>query len=346
MIACAQTDMATYKDIQRATGLSLATISKYFNGGNVLEANAAAIEKAAARLGFRPNSFARSLRTRRSRTVGVLLPNLESEFYLSILAGVESRLRHNGVSMLISADHAAEDGAEDAVGILADRMVDGIITVPTDRATPGLIALAERGTPIVVMDWTAPGLTADAVVIDNEAAGAIAVQHLIDRGHRRIAYLAGDATPTLDARHRGVQQQLHARGIHLPEEYVLRSPLTTDGGRAAMQRLLLLEERPTAVFCASNMLGVGALTALSESGLRIPGDISFVGFDMSALRRIMSPPLDMVAQRVEDITRSAADLMLARLAPDADPTTPPVTITLPAEYIPGGSVADLRPPQA
>jgi LacI family transcriptional regulator len=335
--------MATYKDIQSATGLSLATISKFYNGGNVLEANAAAIEKAATRLGFRPNAFARNLRTRRSRTVGVLLPDLASDFYLSILAGVELRLRRNGVSMLISADHPAEEGVEDAVGFLTDRMVDGIITVPTERATPALIALAERGTPIVVMDWATPGLQADAVVIDNEAAAAMAVQHLADRGHRRIAYLAGDATPTLVARERGVRRQLRARGIPLPDHYVIPSTLTLAGGRSAIQRLLLLEDRPTAVFCASNMLGVGALTALSESGLRIPRDMSFVGFDMSALSRIMNPALDMVVQRVDDIARAAADLMLARLAPGADPARPPQTTVLPVDYIPGGSVADLRP---
>lgn len=335
--------MATYKDIQRATGLSLATISKFYNGGNVLPANAAAIEKAAARLDFRPNAFARNLRTRRSRTVGVLLPNLESEFYLSILAGVEARLRHHGVSMLISADHAAEEGGEDAVGVLADRMVDGIITVPTPRATPALAALADRGTPIVVMDWTAPGLDADAVVIDNEAAAATAIQRLADRGHTRIAYIRGESMPTLLAREQGVRRQLRARGIPLPEEYILPSPMTVEGGRAAMQQLLLLEERPTAVFCGSNMLGVGALTALSESGLRIPRDMSFVGFDMTSLSRIMNPALDMIAQRVDEISRSAADLMLARLERGADPDAPRRTVVLPVDYVAGGSVADIRP---
>jgi DNA-binding LacI/PurR family transcriptional regulator len=336
--------MATYKDIQRATGLSLATISKFYNGGNVLDANAAAIEAAAASLDFRPNAFARNLRSRRSRTVGVLLPDLNSDFYLSILAGVELRLRHNGVSMLICADHPAEEGVEDAVGFLEGRMVDGIITVPTQRATPGLIDLAKRGTPIVVMDWLTPGLEADAVVIDNAMAAATAIQHLADRGHQRIAYLAGDQTPTLQEREHGVRRQLRARGIPLPDEYVVASELTLDGGRAAMQRLLLLEDRPTAVFCASNMLGVGALTALSESGMRIPRDMSFVGFDMTSLTRIMNPALDMVAQRVDDIARAAADLMLARLAVDADPDAPRRTITLPVDYIPGGSVADLTPP--
>ncbi|WP_203580983.1 LacI family DNA-binding transcriptional regulator [Microbacterium hibisci] len=336
--------MATYKDIQRATGLSLATISKFYNGGNVLAANAAAIEKAAAQLEFRPNAFARNLRTRRSRTVGVLLPSLESEFYLSILAGVESRLRQHGVSMLISADHAAEEGGEDAVGVLADRMVDGIITVPTARATPGLVALADRGTPIVVIDWTTPGLDADAVIIDNEGAAATAVQRLADRGHTRVAYIRGEALPTMMAREQGFRRQLRARDIPLPEEYVVSCPMTVAGGRAAMQKLLLLEQRPTAVFCGSNMLGVGALTAISESGLRVPRDMSFVGFDMTSLSRIMNPALDMIAQDVDAISRSAADLMLARLERGADPKAPRRTVVVPVDYVAGGSVADLRPP--
>ncbi|MGW8484364.1 LacI family DNA-binding transcriptional regulator [Microbacterium sp. NPDC055903] len=335
--------MSTYKDLQRATGLSLATISKYYNGGNVRAENARAIEAAAQRLQFRPNQLARYLRSGRSRTVGVLLPDLTSEFYLSILAGIERRLRHNGVSLLICADHPAEDGVGDAVDFLAGRMVDGIITIPTQRAVPGLRDLAASGTPIVTLDWQAPGLDADAVVIDNERAAATAIQHLIDHGHERIAYLAGDDTPTLVARLAGVRHQLSARGIEIDEAYIVRSPLSVEAGREAMQRLLLLEQRPTAVFVAMNLLGIGALTALNESATRVPRDISFIGFDMPHIARMTNPPLTAMEQRVDELAEAAADLMLARLASDGSTTADPEVVVLLADYVPGGSVADLRP---
>ncbi|WP_243224748.1 LacI family DNA-binding transcriptional regulator [Microbacterium sp. CIAB417] len=336
--------MATYKDLQHATGLSLATISKYYNGGTVRPENARAIEEAAKRLRYRPNELARNLRSGRSRTVGVLLPDLTSDFYLSILSGLERRLRHNGVSVLICADHADIAGSGDAVSFLSGRMVDGIITIPTRRAVPGLMELSEGGTPIVTLDWRAPGLDVDAVVIDNETAAATAIQHLIDHGHERIAYLAGDDTPTLVARLAGVRMQLQARRIPARDEYVISSPLSVEAGRSAMQRLLLLEERPTAVFVAMNLLGVGALTALNESGARVPGDMSFVGFDMPQIARMTRPALDTMEQDVDALAEAAADLMLARLGAQGDAGSEPVVRMLSARYIPGGSVADLRPP--
>ncbi|GLI27771.1 LacI family transcriptional regulator [Agromyces rhizosphaerae] len=333
--------MATYKDIRDETGLSLATISKFYNGGNVLPANARAIEAAAERLSFRPNAFARNLRSRRTRSVGVLLPDLTSDFHLSILAGIERRLRDHRVSMLICADHPHEEGLDEAVEFLAARMVDGIIAVPTERATPGLRNVAAQGMPIVTMDWPADGVVADEVVIDNEEAAAMAIQHLADHGHRRIALLGSDLAATLRSRERGVRRQLAARGIPVREEYISRTPMTVAAGRAAMQRMLLLEERPTAVFCTNNMLGVGALTALAESGLKVPDEMSFVGFDMPLLARMTSPSLAMVAQRVDLIAREAADLMLRRLEPEVA-QSPQRKVVLHAEFLFGGSVADIR----
>lgn len=334
--------MPTYKDVQRLTGLSLATISKYYNGGSVLADNARAIEQAAETLGFRPNAIARNLRSGRSRTVGVLLPDLTSTFYLSILAEVELRLRRNGVSMLICADHPDEPGVEDAVDFLAGRMVDGVITVPTTWATAGLHDLITRGTPVVVLDWEVEGLAADAVVIDNERAGATAVQHLIDHGHSLIGYI-GAKTPTLLAREQGVRQQIQARGLPIREEYFASSAPSVEGGRAAMQRLLLLEQRPTAVFCGMDQVGVGALIAINESGLRVPRDISFVGFDMSSLARLTSPTLDTMSQQVDELARAAADLMLARLGPEPQRSDQRIRLVLGADYVAGGSVADIRP---
>jgi len=336
--------MATYKDIQRETGLSLATISKHFNGGSVLPANAKAIDDAAARLRFRPNAFARNLRSRRSRTVGVLMPTLDSDFYLSILTGIERHLRLNGVSLLICADHEPEEGLGGAVEFLTSRMVDGIITVPTEYSAPALRDLVEQGTPVVTLDWRSPGLEADAVVIDNARATAMAIQHLVDHGHERIAYLAGDgSTPTQLARLEGVERQLAARDIPIRDELIVRGPQSVAGGREAMQRLLLLEQRPTAVFTATNFLAIGALTALHESGARIPRDISFVGFDMQVLARVTHPSLAMIAQRVDEIAKAASNLMLARLSERDAVAAPPRVVTVAADYVPGESVADLRP---
>lgn len=165
---------ATYKDIQRETGLSLATISKHYNGGAVLAANKIAIERAADRLGFRPNGFARNLRSRRSGTIGVLLPALDNGFHLTVIAGVESALRASGMSVIVASSPDATVGAVD---LLLDRMVDGIIAVPSAHDVEALSRAAEH-IPVVQIDWRASGLHVDGVFLDNLAAGAMAARHL------------------------------------------------------------------------------------------------------------------------------------------------------------------------
>jgi LacI family transcriptional regulator len=180
--------VSTYKDIQRATGLSLATISKYFNGRNVLEANREAIESAARELDFRPNQFARTLRSRRSRTVGVLLPALDNDFHLTIIAGVEEALRPHGISVIVAA---SPDPHDETVDLLMGRMVDGIVAVTSQHDVPALTAAA-RQVPVVMVDWHIEGIEADGVFLDNEAAGALGARHLLDHGHRRIGFVGGD----------------------------------------------------------------------------------------------------------------------------------------------------------
>src|SRR4051812_41271360 len=184
-----RTRVATYKDLQARTGLSLATISKYYNGGNVLEENRVAIEEAAVALGYRLNGFARSLRTKKSRTVGVLLPKLDNAFHLTVIAGVEAALRDHGISVLVCAGRQTPG---EAVEFLLSKMVDGIIAVPTEQDGQALRAAVARGVPLVLIDRLLEGLTSDAVVLDNELAARQAVEHLAAAGHSRIAALVGD----------------------------------------------------------------------------------------------------------------------------------------------------------
>jgi LacI family transcriptional regulator len=329
--------MATYKDIQKVTGLSLATISKYYNGRNVLEENRVAIEAAASSLNFRVNTFARSLRSRRSRTVGVLLPTLDNNFHLTIIAGVEEALRVDDVSILICSSRPAPG---EAVDFLMSKMVDGIIAVPVAHDVPALQEVAAQGVPVVAIDWVADGLDADAVVLDNEGAGRLAARHLLDHGHRRIAMIGGDPDiSTMRGRESGFRGAMRDKSVPVDGELLTNGPLTVANGRSAMKLLLSHRDRPTAVFCANYELTVGAIMEVNASGLRVPEDISLVGFDSADLALVVKPALTILTQPTHAIATEAAAILRARLsAPQGSPTT----VTLAGELSIGASVASLH----
>jgi len=336
----------TYKDLQEHTGLSLSTISKYFNGLPLRESNRLAVEAAATELGYRVNTLARNLRTQRSRTVGVLLPVLDNNFHLSIIAGIEASLSGSGVGVVVSASRGVHGQPGAAVDALADRMVDGIIAVPTHHDAEALTQVFGRGLPVVLIDRLVDGLDCDAVVLDNGDAARQAVRHLVDHGHRRVAAVAGPPDIwSLQGRSDGFFDALRQHGLEAGPGTVRSGPITVESGAASMRSLLAEPERPTAVVCLNYELTIGALIAVNESGLRIPEDISFVGFDSLELSQVMKPRLSMVVQPTHEIAGRAADLMRHRLEPrpENQPEPEPYRrVVLPAELVPGGSVARPR----
>ncbi|MFG3340842.1 LacI family DNA-binding transcriptional regulator [Glycomyces sp. NPDC048151] len=330
--------MATYKDIQRLTGLSLSTISKHYNGLPVRAKNREAIEAAAAELGFRVNAFARGLRSRRSRTVGVLLPALDNEFHLAIISGLEAALRPDGISVLVCATRP-EPG--EAVEFLRSRMVDGIVAVPSPGDVEALRRAVEQGIPVVSVDWTDTELESDRVVLDNAGAGAAAARHLADHGHRSFAVVGGDpAISTTRERTAGFLAALADRGIEVPDSHVLRGPLTVDSGIEAVERVLSMSQRPTALFAGNYELTVGSLIALGDSGLRVGVDLSVIGFDNFDLARVVRPRLTIVEQPTDAIAAEAAALIRSRLDGTADAA--PRIRTLSSRLVVGASVAQMH----
>jgi len=332
---------ATYADIQRITGLSLATISKYYNGGNVLERNRDAIKAASDSLGFRLNRNASGLRRGATQTVGVLLPSLLSAFHLSIVAVAEQYLRAHGYSVLLASDEGGPLGrSSDALELLLARQVDGIITMPSPSDVPALAAVIESGIPVVAVDLWQPGLNADFVCLDNMGAGWLAGQHLVDHGHESVGVIAGDfAVSTMKERYEGFAAALPAA---LAPERVLSGPITSEWGREAMNKLLSQRPRPTAVFAVNYDLTLGAIIAINESGLRLGQDISLVGFDGLEVSRVTQPTLTVVVQPVAEIAREAARTMHERLEGDRSAPSEPTMTRLDGSLVVGGSVSTLR----
>ncbi|MDR3360019.1 MAG: LacI family transcriptional regulator [Bifidobacteriaceae bacterium] len=306
---------ATYKDIQRMTGLSLSTISRYFNALPVRPANAEAIEDAAGKLQFRTNSFAKSLRTRKSMTIGVLLPDLANAFHSTIVANVIKSPALAGYGVIVSTYGDSASGLDRAVRFLTGKMVDGLIMVPPgDNGWPTALDVEQPDLPIVVLDrvvWH----PLDHVVVDNDRAGADVADLLAEAGHRDIGVVGGpDDISSLRGRTAGFTARLADRGIALPQSRVLRRPLTVEAGRlAALELLSGPGPRPTALFATNSELTVGSMLALAELSLTTPGDLSFVGFDNAELSQAVPPGLAVVLQPVEEIARRASELMRLRL---------------------------------
>lgn len=329
--------VGSYKDIQRETGLSLSTISKYFNGGNLREENRAAIEASVEALNFRPNAFAAGLRNQRSRIVGVLLPALDNGFHLNIIAGVEAALRAKGMSVIVASSPRAEDAAVD---LLLSRMVDGIIAVPSPHDVAALQEATKR-IPVVMIDWEAE-LDADGVFLDNYRAGVIAARHLLNHGHRRLGVIGGDRSiSTMRLRADGFLAEQEADGDHTGT-VVTEGPLVVEAGHSATARLLGTRDRPTALFCANYELTLGALIAVNESGLRLGTDISVVGFDLVEVAQTTIPRLTIIEQPTRAIATEAARLIERRLSEDYQPGSERVTKLLPPRMLPGGSVSRLH----
>jgi LacI family transcriptional regulator len=316
--------VATYKDIRRLTGLSLATISKYYNGGNVLGPNRELIEKAAAGLDYQVNNVARGLRSRRSMTIGVVLDQLNSTFNTTIVSRVEERLREAGYGTIICDARQDPHSQAEVVRFLIGKMVDGIVVVPVGDDTSFLKPARHRDVPVVAIDRLMPGT--DSVVIDNRAAIASAVQLLTDSGHTTIGLLAGpDTTYTMRERRAGFRDAVRARTGLLPRvELLTPEEVSIEGGYAGLRRLIHLSAPPTAVVCANYGLTLGASIAQNELGSDLRP--ALVGFDNLELARLIRPRPTLVTQPIDKLALEAAELLLQRL--NGEGPDEPVTIIL------------------
>ncbi len=330
----------TYHDIRRLTGLSLSTISTYFNGGRIRAANREAIERAVAELDYRPNVDARSLRSKRSGRIGVLVPALGVNFHMAIVAGLEEQLRRHGISVLVRSAGGEHADTPDAAEALADTLVDGLFVVPRRQDEPGLARIAARGVPLVFIDRPAGEVPGDSVLLDNRAAGATAARHLFDHGHRNIGVIAGDVGVwSVRERLAGIQALADERGVKLSDHAVVATDqLRVADGRWATMQVLAAQPRPTAIIAPNYHLTLGALTALNESGLAVPSQVSVIGFDAEDVAHVFRPPLTYVSQPVRAIAERAAELMLARLAGEEGPSRQE---TMAGELVVGTSVATL-----
>ncbi len=329
---------ATIRDIRRLTGLSLATISKYLNGGNVLPENRVRIEKAIDELGYEVNEIARWLATSKTRTVGVTVFNIQSLFNCTLLSHISAALRAKGYGVLICdcADSAEQEARN--IRFLLNKKVDGILAVPVNGEKHDFRLAEEAGVPVVLMDRPAEGM--QCVKIHNSQAAREATELLLRQNHRRIALIGSDEEYTGRRRCDGFRDALDRGGFPRNPELEKIGVAGIPFGYESMRDLLSLPERPTAVFMTNYEITLGAVMAVNESALRCPEDISLLGFDNLILSQIVRPKMTMVVQPMKEIGEKAAELLFQRMN-GAETGSPAGNLNLSTSIEYGNSIADL-----
>ncbi len=330
---------ATIKDIKNETGLGLATISKYLNGGNVRAENRKKIEEAVRKLDYHPNETARSLVTRRTRTIGFVVNLIASNFSGVLLQHASAYLHSRGYGMMICDSNHDEKQEEENIRFCVEKQVDGILLISVSR-NPECLSLAEKaGIPVVLLDREIKSDAFDCVTIDNKNAAERAAAYLISRGHRKIAVIHSEEY-TGHERCRGFRSAMKKAGITVPAQYVYSGEYhSSELGYDSMKELLKLPDRPTAVLTSNYEVSLGVIMAIHESGIRCPEDISLIGFDELILPMVMRPKLTLIAQPMEEIVSEGARILLKRIEEGRD--FPPQRVSLYAALKEGESVRDL-----
>ena len=305
---------ATMKDLAKRTGLGLATISSYFNGGNVREKNRKKIEEAIEELHYEVNEVARNLKTNATKTIGVVIPELNNTFCAEIITGMEDILRNHGYATMICDCRTDKKLEQEAVEFLCRKRVDGIINMPVDTEGGHLKTFQKTGKPIVLIDRKIKGVVCDSVLVDNEQAASDALKLLYEKGHRNIGIIGGpEEISTAQERMKGYCKTMEELNLPVRQSLIVHGDYTIQGGVKAMETLVQKNPDMTAVFITNYEMTMGAVIGLNELGIRIPEEISLVGFDNLPFARACNPKLTIVSQPTDKIAEAAAGIMLERL---------------------------------
>ena len=305
----------TLEMVAVAAGVSPSTVSRILNGTAVVsDLKKKAVDDSIAKLGFVPNPVARGLAGGRTLSVGVVTQAIDSPFYGAALRGIEDELDPVGYRSLFVSGHWNAIGESRCIEVLRSRRVDGIIVL-TGRLSDQALKTCAKSLPVVVTGRSlkAPGLF--ALNFDNFEGGRLATQHLIELGHHRVAFISGDPShPDANERLRGYKAALEGAGIAYDAALVVPGEYHEVSGLLAVDRLLESRQRFTAIFAANDQMALGAALGLHRRSLRVPEDVSLVGFDDLPSSLYAIPPLSTVHQPAYELGRLAASAMLQLLA--------------------------------
>lgn len=305
--------MATIKDVAKEARVSVATVSRTLNRvDRVSPRMRERVVAAAKSLNYRPNAVARSLRARNTQTLGLVIPNIRNPFFTQIAREIEDVARERGYSLVFgNTDEDPEKEAE-YLRVLLEKQVDGLIVSPARATSRYLEEVLRDGVPVLFLDRFVRGIEAPVVRAEGRRAVNKLVEHLTGFQHEKLAIISGPVETVpgrerLDAFLTGAEE----RNVPVGGERVKVGDFRRESGFRAMRELLDLDEPPTAVFVANNLMALGALQALKRAGMSIPEDISFASFDDVSWFELVEPPITAIAQPVGELGAAAAGMLLA-----------------------------------
>ncbi|TYC79775.1 LacI family transcriptional regulator [Stappia sp. BW2] len=306
--------IARIQDVAREAGVSTATVSRALSNPELLtEATRQTVFAAIRSTGYRVNRAARNLRTQQAGAILVLVPNLDNPFFSQILAGISAEFGSRDYSVLIADTKDHTTGGKHVVDYFLDAQIDGMICLDGAISSEELQLFEDNGVSgkiVFACEWVQDGAL-PSVRSDNLHGAQLAVRHLYDLGHRKIAHITGPQENVLThARREGMMAERTRLELPAREEWIIRGDFSLESGRMAGQRILAMNDRPTAVFCASDQVAFGLISTLTANGLRVPEDISVVGFDDIELSEFYVPALTTIRQDRRALGARAVSLLL------------------------------------
>lgn len=306
----------TIKDVAREAGVSTATVSRVVNQDpRISPTTRARVEAVIEQLHYKVNSVARSLKNKRTLTVGLVAPEIANVFFMRVAEGVENRLTEEGYSMIVLNSRESRHGEEQAVDLLLEKQVDGVIIIPSGQEGAHFHRLRAAQLPVVFVDRVVEGFEGDAVLVDNEEATLRAVEYLWSHGRRRFGFIGGDERITTAAeRYRGFRRALIQCGCPLEARNLRFGDFHTDSGYELFGELIRQEDAPNTVIIANYFMQIGALRFAATHRAELPEDLYLASFDDSEFAAVAGIPGLSIAQPIDRIGRRAAQILLDRIS--------------------------------
>jgi LacI family transcriptional regulator len=324
--------MPTIREVAEHAQVSVATVSHVINHTRFVDPKTQErVRRSIKLLGYRPNLLARSLRRRETRTIGLLVPDNANPFFAEFARVIEDAGFAEGYSVILCNSDRSETKEEAYLDVLLAKQVDGLIVMSLTDRVDLLQSVHNLGVPMVVVDRGLSDVPISQVQVANEVGGYLAGQYLARLGHQRIGCIGGpsEANPSWE-RVTGFKRALREVGIGMPAAAIVQGDFRYGGGEAGMQALLERELSLTAVFATNDLMAIGAMISLRRAGLRVPDDISVIGFDNISQASTMIPPLTTIEQPVNELGQTTVRLLLDQMLKR---TTEPASITVPTSLI-------------
>ncbi|WP_419176586.1 LacI family DNA-binding transcriptional regulator [Desulfosediminicola sp.] len=325
----------TINDLAKKLGLSPSTVSRALrNHPDISKETKQRVLAMATKTDYQPNLIAQSLQNRRSNNIGVVVPEIRNTFFSTVISGIEEVAYEAGYTIMVcqSADTVARE-VLNIRALAANRVAGMLVSISQETTSYDHLELVVRqGIPLVLFDRVAEDLKVSRVIVDDYKGAYEAVQHLVERGRKRIAHIGGTRSMYVSrARRQGYEAALRDNGLQVSDDYILYAGYHEEDGRRAAERLMSLPEPPDAIFTINDPVAIGAFVYLDEVGVKIPDDVALVGFSNNPNTALVRPKLTTVNQPAFEIGRRAAELLLKNLTSESAPATE--TIVLPTTLV-------------